>query len=143
MVIRILEMRKIRFKWLTQDHFLSNYTVKYVEMTHKGVKNEINVIHELSSQTWSVVLYWWRSFQTYKKCIYKTYLFLIFQVVEKAFKPRWCQSFDWRKTKPGVKQGAGSGKLWLRNVLLQSIAKRLTLIASPRNSRWIWLTWAI
>lgn len=26
--------------------------------------------------------YWWRSLQTYKKCIYKTYLFLIFQVGE-------------------------------------------------------------
>lgn len=80
MVIPISEMRKIRFKWPAQDHFLSNYTVKYVEMTHKGVKNEVNVIHELSNQTWSILLYWWRSFQTYKKCIYKTYLFLTFQV---------------------------------------------------------------
>ena len=140
----ILEMRKIRFKWLTQDHFLSHYTVKYVEMTHEGVKKEVNAIHELSNQTWSVLLYWWRFFQTYKKCIYKTYLFLIFQVVAKAFEPRWCQSFYWRrKTKPGVKQGVGSGTLWLRNVLLQSIAKRWTLIASPKNSRRVWLTWAI
>ena len=46
----------------------------------KGIKNEVNMIHELSNWTWSI-LYWWLSFQTYKKCMYKTYHLLAFHYI--------------------------------------------------------------